>query len=64
MIAATKTNVFVAVNMMLLIDAYFLQDKERRKLKEKLDNCVKKYLFDFCELLDIPISKESKKVSQ
>ncbi|XXG49776.1 hypothetical protein AAC387_Pa02g3853 [Persea americana] len=38
------------------------EEKERAKLKEKIDKCVKECLFDFCELLDIPVTKESKKV--
>ncbi|KAJ8646031.1 hypothetical protein MRB53_007779 [Persea americana] len=37
-------------------------EKERAKLKEKIDKCVKECLFDFCELLDILVTKESKKV--
>ncbi|KAJ8646040.1 hypothetical protein MRB53_007788 [Persea americana] len=38
------------------------KEKESAKLKEKIDKCVKECLFDFCELLDIPVTKESKKV--
>ncbi|XXG49778.1 hypothetical protein AAC387_Pa02g3855 [Persea americana] len=39
------------------------EEKEREKLKVKIDKCVKECLFYFCELLDIPVTKESKKVS-
>lgn len=39
-----------------------LQVKQRAKVKEKIDKCVKEKLFDFCELLDIPVSKSIKKV--
>ncbi|RWR74469.1 protein DEK [Cinnamomum micranthum f. kanehirae] len=38
------------------------KEKEREKLKVKVDKCIKECLFDFCELLDIPVTKESKKV--
>ena len=35
------------------------QEKQRAKVKEKLDKCVKEKLTDFCVLLDIPINKTS-----
>lgn len=34
-----------------------LQEKQRAKTKEKIDKCVKEKLLDFCDLLDIPVSK-------
>lgn len=41
---------------------YLLQeDKQRAKVKEKLDKCVKDKLMDFCDVLNIPISKSTVK---
>ncbi|GAB2289370.1 hypothetical protein Dimus_023677 [Dionaea muscipula] len=33
------------------------EDKQRAKVKEKLDKCVKEKLVDFCDLLNIPINR-------
>lgn len=33
------------------------QEKQRAKIKEKLDKCVKEKLLDFCDVLNIPINK-------
>lgn len=33
-------------------------------MKEKLDKCVKDKLFDFCDVLNIPVSKDVKKVTK
>ncbi|KAH7528190.1 hypothetical protein FEM48_Zijuj05G0046100 [Ziziphus jujuba var. spinosa] len=35
------------------------QEKQRAKVKEKLDKCIKEKLMDFCDVLNIPISKAS-----
>ena len=41
-----------------------MQEKQRAKVKEKIDKCVKEKLMDFCDVLNIPIIKStSKKVS-
>lgn len=37
------------------------EDKQRAKVKEKLDKCVKDKLMDFCDVLNIPISKSTVK---
>ncbi|KAK4279778.1 hypothetical protein QN277_011499 [Acacia crassicarpa] len=37
------------------------KDKHRAKVKEKLDKCVKEKLVDFCDVLNIPISRGSVK---
>ncbi|KAH0689992.1 hypothetical protein KY289_017350 [Solanum tuberosum] len=37
------------------------EEKERRKTKEKLDKCVKEKLLDFCDVLNIPMSRTSAK---
>lgn len=37
------------------------EEKERRKTKEKLDKCVKEKLLDFCDVLNIPVSRTSAK---
>lgn len=37
------------------------QEKQRLKVKEKLDKCVKEKLVDFCDVLNIPINKASVK---
>ncbi|GMH23456.1 hypothetical protein Nepgr_025299 [Nepenthes gracilis] len=33
------------------------EEKQRAKVKEKLDKCVKEKLIDFCDMLNIPINK-------
>lgn len=41
-----------------------VQEKQMTKFKEKLDKCVKEKLVEFCDVLDIPISKaNTRKVS-
>lgn len=35
----------------------YLQEKQRAKVKEKLDKCVKDKLLEFCDVLDIPVVK-------
>ncbi|KAI3435266.1 DEK_C domain-containing protein [Psidium guajava] len=37
------------------------QEKQRAKVKEKLDKCVKDKLIDFCDVLNIPINKAAVK---
>lgn len=37
------------------------QEKQRSKVKEKLDKCVKDKLIDFCDVLNIPINKAAVK---
>lgn len=39
----------------------FIQDKQRAKVKEKLDKCVKDKLLDFCDVLDVPVVKTAAK---
>lgn len=39
------------------------QEKQRSKVKEKLDKCVKEKLLDFCDVLNVPIHKTGKKAS-
>lgn len=34
-----------------------LQDKQKTKVKEKFDKCNKEKLLEFCDLLNLPISK-------
>ena len=38
-----------------------LQEKQRLKVKEKFDKCVKEKLLEFCDVLDIPITKATTK---
>lgn len=45
--------------IMLLI--CLLQEKQRVKVKEKIDKCVKEKLMDFCDVLNIPINKSGVK---
>ncbi|XWS60793.1 hypothetical protein CRYUN_Cryun07bG0067700 [Craigia yunnanensis] len=33
------------------------REKQKAKIKEKIDNCVKEKLVDFCDLLNIPITR-------
>lgn len=47
-------NVWISVNNWRLTCS---QDKQKTKVKEKLDKCVKDSLLDFCDLFDIPILK-------
>ncbi|KAJ7945671.1 Protein DEK [Quillaja saponaria] len=37
------------------------EEKQRAKVKEKLDKCVKEKLVDFCDVLNIPINKANVK---
>ncbi|XP_073018161.1 DEK domain-containing chromatin-associated protein 1-like isoform X1 [Primulina eburnea] len=37
------------------------QEKQRAKVKEKLDKCVKEKLLDFCDVLNIPVNKATVK---
>lgn len=40
------------------------QEKQRARVKERIDKCVKEKLVDFCDVLNIPINKSGvKKVS-
>lgn len=34
-----------------------LQEKQKIKIKEKFDKCHKEKLLEFCDVLDIPVSK-------
>lgn len=34
-----------------------LQEKQKAKVREKLDKCNKEKLWEFCDVLDIPITK-------
>lgn len=52
----------------LVLRALFLivlqEEKQRARIKEKLEKCIKEKLIDFCDVLDIPINKSNvKKVS-
>lgn len=41
---------------------YFIkQEKQRGKVKERLDKCVKEKLLDFCDVLNIPVIKSAAK---
>ena len=43
----------------------FQQEKQKAKVKEKIDKCVKERLVDFCDLLNIPITRATaRKVSK
>ncbi|XP_073525551.1 uncharacterized protein [Phyllobates terribilis] len=37
------------------------EEKQRAKVKEKIDKCVKEKLLDFCDVLNIPVNKSSSK---
>ncbi|KAK3013182.1 hypothetical protein RJ639_007901 [Escallonia herrerae] len=37
------------------------EEKQKLKIKEKFDKCVKEKLLDFCDVLDIPITKTTAK---
>lgn len=39
----------------------YIQEKQKARLKEKLDKCNKERLLDFCELLDIHVNKATTK---
>ena len=42
----------------------FQEEKQRARLKEKLDKCIKEKLIFFCDVLDIPVNRSNiKKVS-
>nr|GMC53687.1 DNA ligase 1-like isoform X1 [Ipomoea batatas] len=37
------------------------EEKQRMKVKEKFDKCVKEKLLEFCDILDIPVTKATSK---
>jgi hypothetical protein len=37
------------------------QDKQKAKVREKLDKCVKEKLMDFCDVLNVPINRSAVK---
>ncbi|KAK1397134.1 DEK C-terminal domain-containing protein [Heracleum sosnowskyi] len=37
------------------------EDKHKNRIKEKLDKCVKEKLLEFCEVLDLPVSRATTK---
>lgn len=41
--------------------SFSLQEKQRMKVKEKFDKCVKEKLLEFCDILDIPVTKATSK---
>jgi len=52
------------INLLILWFYNSWQEKQRAKIREKIDKCVKEKLVDFCNVLNIPITKTSmKKVS-
>lgn len=48
---------------MVYLFVYCQQEKQRSKVKDKLDKCIKEKLLDFCDVLNVPIHKTGKKVS-
>lgn len=34
-----------------------VKDKQKNKIKEKLDKCVKEKLLEVCDLLDLPVTR-------
>lgn len=38
-----------------------LKEKQKSKIKEKLDKCNKEKLLEICDILDIPMSKNSRR---
>lgn len=49
------------INLLILWFYNSWQEKQRAKIREKIDKCVKEKLVDFCNVLNIPINKTSKK---
>lgn len=44
-----------------ILNFAFLQEKQRSKVKEKFDKCNKEKLLEFCDVLDIPTSKTTRR---
>lgn len=38
-----------------------LQEKQKMKVKEKLEKCMKEKLLELCDILDIPVAKATSK---
>ena len=51
-----KLYIFVTIVIVFFLIS-ILQEKQRAKIKEKLDKCIKEKLLDFCDVLNIPINK-------
>lgn len=49
------------IALMYLWASQFVQEKQKAKVKEKLDKCVKDKLLDFCDILDVPVSRATMK---
>lgn len=43
------------------VSLFLKQERQRVKIKEKLDKCVKEKLLFFCDILNIPVSKSATK---
>lgn len=53
----TKQNILAFLQFFFFLLSLSLQEKQKIKMKEKLDKCVKEKLLGFCDVLDIPIAK-------
>ena len=55
---------FIQSLYLLFVFISLQQEKQRARVKEKIDKCVKEKLLDFCDVLNIPINSGNvKKVS-
>lgn len=45
----------------MVLIVLFLQEKQKIKVKEKFDKCNKEKLLEFCDVLDIQISKNTRR---
>lgn len=46
-------------NRLFIFSPYVHQEKQRAKIKEKLDKCVKEKLVDFCYVFDIQVHNKA-----
>lgn len=47
----------LAISGCIIKNLLSAQDKQKNKIKEKLDKCVKEKLLEFCDLLDLPVTR-------
>jgi len=50
-----------AFALYIIVALWYLQKKAKEKVKEKLEKCTKEKLWEFCDVLDIHITKATTK---
>lgn len=59
--STVKNNLFIVKESLVGSNLLLSQDKQKSKVKEKMDKCNKEKLLEFCDLFDIPTAKATSK---